>query len=93
MKKINCLTLSTALAVGSLGAACSQQQTQPAGSAAQLAADQQVKDTQIPAKVVPIVPTTVIKPIPVYRPMVKPKQVLKHRPMIKPKQVLKVRSM
>lgn len=93
MKKINYLSLSTVLLAGLFSTACSQQQTQPAGSAAQLAADQQVQDTQIPVKVVPVLPTVVAKPMPVYRPMVKPKQVLKYRPMVKPKQILKHRPM
>jgi len=93
MKKINYLTLPSALALGLFSAACTQQQTQPAGGAVQLAADQQVQDTQIPVKVVPVIPTPVVKPMPVYKPMVKPKQVIKHRPMVKPKQVMKHRPM
>jgi hypothetical protein len=92
MKMINYLSVPTLLVVGLLSTACSQQQTQSSGASygGQQSTDQQVMDSQIPDTVIP---EPITKPMPVHRPMVKPKQVLKVRPMVKPKQVLKVRSM
>lgn len=102
-KNIN-LSMSACLLSSLFVAGCSQQQVQTGGhyasngmshAGSQQTIDQQVKDTQVLDTQIPhkVKPTSipVYKPVPAYRPMVKPVQTQKFRPMVKPVQTVKVR--